>query len=91
MNAELEQQIYELQRMTTAQLQQKYRELFGQESHSNHKNYMFRRVAIPAWRPRSRSPAMAWAVIAMMGMCRPVGFSRCLMSAVASKPPISGI
>lgn len=47
MNAELEQQIYELRRMTTAQLQQKYREVFGQASHSNHKNYLFRRVA---WR-----------------------------------------
>jgi hypothetical protein len=47
MNAELDQQIHELQLMTTAQLQRMYRELFGQESHSNHKNYLFRRVA---WR-----------------------------------------
>jgi uncharacterized membrane protein YdbT with pleckstrin-like domain len=36
-----------LRHMTTAQLQMKYRELFGQSSHSNHKDYLFRRVA---WR-----------------------------------------
>jgi Protein of unknown function (DUF2924) len=47
MNAELDQQIHDLRQMTTAQLQRKYCELFGQESHSNHKNYLFRRVA---WR-----------------------------------------
>ena len=47
MNADLDQQIHELRQMTTAQLQRKYRELFGQQSHSNHKNYLFRRVA---WR-----------------------------------------
>ena len=34
MKADLNQQIHELRQMTTAQLQQKYRELFGQESHS---------------------------------------------------------
>jgi Protein of unknown function (DUF2924) len=47
MNADLNQQIHELRQMTTAQLQRRYCELFGQESHSNHKNYLFRRVA---WR-----------------------------------------
>jgi uncharacterized membrane protein YdbT with pleckstrin-like domain len=47
MNAEIERQIDELRHMTTAQLQMKYRELFGQSSHSNHKDYLFRRVA---WR-----------------------------------------
>jgi len=47
MNAELNQYIDQLRHMTTAQLQLKYRELFGQESHSNHKDYLFRRVA---WR-----------------------------------------
>ena len=47
MNAELDQQVHQLRQMTTAQLQRKYRELFGQASHSNHKNYLFRRVA---WR-----------------------------------------
>ena len=47
MNAELNRHIDQLRQMTTAQLQLKYRELFGQESHSNHKDYLFRRVA---WR-----------------------------------------
>jgi hypothetical protein len=47
MNADLNQQIHELRQMTTAQLRRKYCELFGQQSHSNHKNYLFRRVA---WR-----------------------------------------
>lgn len=47
MNAEIGRHIDELRRMTTAQLQLRYRELFGQSSHSNHKDYLFRRVA---WR-----------------------------------------
>src|SRR6266851_6879974 len=47
MNAEIGRQIDELRHMTTAQLQMKYREMFGQSSHSNHKDYLFRRVA---WR-----------------------------------------
>src|SRR5260370_19176253 len=47
MNGELNQHIDQLRDMTTAQLQLKYRELFGQPSHSNHKDYLFRRVA---WR-----------------------------------------
>src|SRR5690349_12796182 len=41
MHAELNQQIHQLRQMTTAQLQLKYPELFGQASHSNHKNYLF--------------------------------------------------
>src|SRR5947208_16255695 len=47
MNAELNEHIDQLRQMTTAQLRLKYRELFGQVSHSNHKDYLFRRVA---WR-----------------------------------------
>jgi hypothetical protein len=47
MNAELNQHIDDLRHLTTTQLQLKYRELFGQLSHSNHKDYLFRRVA---WR-----------------------------------------
>jgi hypothetical protein len=45
MNAELNQHIDDLRHLTTAQLKLKYRELFGQPSHSNHKDYLFRRVA----------------------------------------------
>ena len=47
MNAELNRHIDQLRHLTTAQLQLQYRELFGQPSHSNHKDYLFRRVA---WR-----------------------------------------
>ena len=50
MNAELNQHIDQLRQMTTAQLQLRYRELFGQPSHSNHKGYLFRRLA---WRLQS--------------------------------------
>ena len=46
---------------------------------------------MPAARQRSRSPFMAWAVMAMIGRCRPVPFSSRRMRAVASKPSISGI
>jgi len=47
MNPDLGERIAQLRRMTTAELQLKYRELFGMASHSNHKDYLFRRVA---WR-----------------------------------------
>jgi hypothetical protein len=40
-------QIDELSRMTVGQLRQKYLEVFGEESRSNHKQFLFRRIA---WR-----------------------------------------
>lgn len=40
-------QIEELSRMTVGQLRQKYLEVFGEESRSNHKQFLFRRIA---WR-----------------------------------------
>ena len=46
---------------------------------------------MPAARQRSRSPFMAWAVMAMIGVWAPVAASRARMAAVASKPSISGI
>jgi hypothetical protein len=42
-----QEEIQDLRQMTTAELQLSYRELFGHTSHSNHKSYLFRRVA---WR-----------------------------------------
>jgi hypothetical protein len=42
--------IQQLRQMTTAQLRLKYHELFGYASHSNHKGYLFRRLA---WRLQS--------------------------------------
>ena len=46
---------------------------------------------MPAARQRSRSPFMAWAVMAMIGMWPPVAASRARIAAVASNPSISGI
>src|ERR1700736_4111103 len=78
MNAELNQHIDQLRQMTTAQLQLKYRELFGQPSHSNHKDYLFRRVA---WRmqalaegtlsDRAREYAREIAADADLRLCAP--------------------
>ena len=78
MDAELNQQIEQLRHMTTAQLQLQYRELFRQSSHSNHKNYLFRRVA---WRlqalaegglsERARQYALEIATEADLRLCAP--------------------
>jgi len=44
---EIRQEIEALRNLTTAQLKQKYREVFGDESRSSHKQFLFRRIA---WR-----------------------------------------
>ncbi len=44
---EVRQQIEELRFKTVGQLREKYREVFGEESRSNHKQFLFRRIA---WR-----------------------------------------
>jgi hypothetical protein len=44
---QIRQEIEALRSLTTAQLKQKYREVFGEESRSNHKQFLFRRIA---WR-----------------------------------------
>src|SRR5688572_22682169 len=43
----LRKQIEGLRHMTVGQLKEKYREVFGEESRSNHKQFLFRRIA---WR-----------------------------------------
>src|SRR5262245_47912998 len=43
----IREQIEGLRRMTVGQLKDKYREAFGEESRSNHKQFLFRRIA---WR-----------------------------------------
>jgi len=78
MDAELTQHIDQLRQMTTAELQLKYRDLFGQASHSNHKDYLFRRVA---WRiqaaaerglsERAREYAREIATDADLRLCAP--------------------
>ena len=47
MDSQIDDEVGQLRHLTTAQLRVKYRELFGGDSHSNHKAYLFRRVA---WR-----------------------------------------
>jgi hypothetical protein len=78
MQAELNQHIDQLRHMTTVQLQLKYQELFGQASRSNHKGYLFRRVA---WRiqalaegglsERARQFAREIATDADLRLCAP--------------------
>ena len=43
----IREQIEELRHMTVGQLKEKYREAFGETSRSNHKQFLFRRIA---WR-----------------------------------------
>jgi hypothetical protein len=50
---EIREEIQGLRSLTTAQLKEKYREVFGEQSRSNHKQFLFRRIA---W----RSQANAW-------------------------------
>ena len=52
MDSQLDEDIDQLRHLTTAQLRLKYQDLFGQASHSNHKNYLFRRIA---WRMQALS------------------------------------
>lgn len=47
MQIQIQAQIEELQRMTVRELRGRYREIFGEESRSNHKQFLFRRIA---WR-----------------------------------------
>ena len=44
---QLREEIEALRNLTTAQLKKKYREAFGEETRSNHKQFLFRRIA---WR-----------------------------------------
>lgn len=50
MEETIEQQIAELGRMTVGQLKQKYIEVFGEETRSNNRQFLFRRIA---WRIRA--------------------------------------
>jgi len=48
-------QIEQMRRATVSELQVKYLELFGQPSHSNHKQFLFRRIA---WRLQALAMAI---------------------------------
>jgi hypothetical protein len=47
MNASVLKEIEGLRRLTVGGLRERYREAFGEESRSGHKDYLFRRIA---WR-----------------------------------------
>ncbi len=48
----IEETIAELGRMTVTQLRQKYAEVFGEETRSNNKQFLYRRIA---WRIQALS------------------------------------
>ena len=49
---EIREEIEALRNLTTAQLKEKYREVFGEETRSNHKQFLFRRIA---WRMQANA------------------------------------
>ncbi len=51
---EIKDQIAELGRMTVTQLRQKYAEVFGEETRSNNKQFLYRRIA---WRIQALAKA----------------------------------
>src|ERR1035437_1704497 len=81
MNSSVRMQIEEVQRMTVGSLREKYRDVFGEESRSNHKQFLIRRIA---WRlqalaegdlsERARQRAMEIANDADLRIRAPKGF-----------------
>lgn len=47
MNVNINQEVRRMRRMTASELKQRYTEVFGEESRSNHKDYLVKRIA---WR-----------------------------------------
>jgi hypothetical protein len=45
LNRALKTEIDDLRRLTVGQLRRKHAELFGEESRSNHKEFLFKRIA----------------------------------------------
>jgi hypothetical protein len=56
MNASVLKEIEGLRRLTVGGLRDKYREVFGEESRSNHKDFLFRRIA---WRLQANALEIA--------------------------------
>ena len=81
MEAAVLKKIEDLRRLPVSGLRQKYREVFGEESRSNHKDYLFRRIA---WRlqalaegdlsERTRRRALEIADDADLRICAPKSF-----------------
>jgi hypothetical protein len=80
---QIREEIERLRNLTTAQLKEKYREVFGEESRSNHKQFLFRRIAwriqANAWgglSERARRRALEIADDADLRICAPKNFLR---------------
>ena len=94
MDAQLDETIDQLRHMTTAQLRLKYQELFGQVSYSNHKGYLFRRLA---WHvqalahgglsERARHYAQQIAQQADLRLCPPNHSNQAQPLRVSASPP----
>lgn len=83
MKAEVMQQIVGLRTATVRKLRERYKEVFGEESRSNHKEFLFRRIA---WRlqaladgdlsERARQRALEIAQDADLRICGPKHLSQ---------------
>ena len=96
MQTQIHTQIEALRRMTVRELRGRYREVFGEDSRSNHKQFLFRRIA---WRlqantegglsERARLPALEIANDADLRIRAPKGFDfdaaghRCVQDKIA--------
>ena len=67
----MRKQIDELSRMTVVQLRQKYLEVFGEGSRSNHKQFLFRRIAwrIQALAEGGLSPFLVQVTLSLKDPC----------------------
>src|ERR1035437_1250468 len=96
MNSSVRMQIEEVQHMTVGLLREKYREVFGEESRSNHKQFLIRRIA---WRlqalaegdlsERARQRAMEIANDADLRIRAPKGFLRLEQADAADRTIVS--
>ncbi len=96
MNSSVRMHIEEVQRMTVGSLREKYREVFGEESRSNHKQFLIRRIA---WRlqaiaegdlsERARLRAMEIANDADLRIRAPKGFLRSEQGDAADRTIVS--
>ena len=80
-DTQIREEIEGLRSLTTAQLKDKYREVFGEHSRSNHKQFLFRRIAwriqANAWgglSERARRRALEIANDADLGVRAPKNF-----------------
>jgi hypothetical protein len=98
MNDSIRAQIEEIQRMTVRQLREKYREVFQEESRSNHRQFLIRKIA---WRlqanaegglsERARRRALEIANDADLRIRAPEGFLNDLSAGVTDRTVLSKI